>query len=251
MKILLTNDDGYNAPGILALYETLRSLHDVLLIAPDREKSAVSHGITLNEPMRLDSVSLNGRDKGYAITGTPADCVKLGLFELYDTPPDLVISGINPGSNTGVNINYSGTIGAAREAALNGISSMAVSILKKGKPFDFKGMSQYVARLTNKMNDFKLPFGTFLNINAPNILIDNICGTKITRQDPHNVSKQFEKRTDPRNRPYFWYGKIDRVPSEADTDEAAISENYVSITPIQCDLTDYNSIAKLKNTQLI
>jgi len=137
MKILLTNDDGYNAPGILALYETLSSRHQVMLIAPDREKSAISHGITLNEPMRIDKVTLNNSGKGYSITGTPADCVKLGLFKFYTSPPDLVISGINPGSNTGVNINYSGTVGAAREAALNGISSMAVSIFKKWKILRF------------------------------------------------------------------------------------------------------------------
>ena len=174
MKILLTNDDGYNAPGILALYKTLRSFHEVILIAPDREKSAVSHGISLNEPMRIDTISLNGEDQVYAIAGTPADCVKLGLSEIFTTLPDLVISGINPGSNTGVNINYSGTIGAAREAAINGILSMAVSIFKKGDDIDFKGVSQFTAQIVDQIHDFRLPSGTFLNINAPCVPIDEV-----------------------------------------------------------------------------
>ena len=250
MKILLTNDDGYNAPGILALYDTLRSYHEVILIAPDREKSAVGHGITLNEPMRIDTINLNGGDEVYAIAGTPADCVKLGLFKLYTTPPDLVISGINPGSNTGVNINYSGTVGAAREAALNGILSMAVSIFKKGGDLDFQGMAQFAAQLVNKIHGYELPSGTFLNINAPDIPIDEVRGIRITRQASNNVSKHFEKRTDPKNRSYYWYGRAEKMDDEPDTDVNALSQNYISITPIQCDITDYKTMLKLEPLQL-
>jgi len=245
MKILLTNDDGYNAPGILALYETLKLHHEVILIAPDREKSAVGHGITLNEPMRIETINLNSGDEVYAISGTPADCIKLGLFELCTTPPDLVISGINPGSNTGVNINYSGTVAAAREAAFNGILSMAVSIFRTENTIDFQGMSQFIAQLVSKIHDYRLPPGTFLNINAPSIQIDDVKGIKITRQASNNISKHFEKRTDPKNRSYFWYGNIDRVNGEADTDVEALSQNYISITPIQCDITDYKTMAEL------
>jgi len=250
MKILLTNDDGYNAPGILALYETLRSSHEVLLIAPDRERSAVSHGITLNEPMRIDTISLNPSGKGYAIKGTPADCIKLGLFEFYTTPPDLVISGINPGSNTGVNINYSGTVGAAREASLNGIPSMAVSIFKKGKILDFQGMSQFVAELTNKIQEFKLPLRTFLNINAPNIPIDKVQGIRITRQASKNLSKQLEKRMDPKKNSYYWYSRALPPKDDPDTDVKALSENYISITPLHCDNTDYKIMDRLASLQL-
>lgn len=249
MKILLTNDDGYNAPGILALYETLRNHHEVVLIAPDREKSAVSHGITLNDPMRLDRVSLPCGGQGYAISGTPADCVKLGLFEFFPLPPDLVISGINPGSNTGVNINYSGTVGAAREAAINGILSMAVSIFRGKNPLDFAGMSGFVAQFIEKIHEYRLPSGTFLNINAPDIPIDQVRGVRITRQASTNVSKQFEKRTDPKNRSYYWYGTIERLDGDADTDVKALSQNYISMTPIQCDITDYNTMAKLGKCQ--
>ena len=244
MKILLTNDDGYRAPGIQILYETLRSYHEIILAAPDREKSAVGHGITLNEPIRIDKINLNGGGEGYAVTGTPADCVKLGLFKLCTTPPDLVISGINPGSNTGVNINYSGTVGAAREAALNGLSSMAVSV-KRGKTVDFQGMSRFIGDLVDKVCDYGLPAGTFLNINAPDISLDDVRGVKITRQASNNLSKQFEKRIDPKDRSYYWYDSINQVDSEPDTDINALSQNYISITPIQCDITDYKAMREL------
>lgn len=246
MKILLTNDDGYKAPGILTLYETLKRDHDIILVAPDREKSAVGHGITLNEPLRIETIKLNGGDEVYAITGTPADCVKLGLFELCTTPPDLIISGINPGSNTGININYSGTVAAAREAAFNGILSMAVSIFRDVDDLDFEGLSNLVLKLVDEIHDYKLPVGTFLNINAPNIPIDETRGIKITCQASNNLSTNFDKRTDPKNRSYFWYGKIDRVNGEAATDVQALSKNYISITPIQCDLTDYDAITNLE-----
>jgi 5'-nucleotidase len=250
MKILLTNDDGYNAPGILALYEILKLSHEVMLVAPDREKSAISHGITLNEPMRINKVNLSNGEKGYSITGTPADCIKLGLYKFYKSPPDLVISGINPGSNAGVNINYSGTIGAAREAALNGISSIAVSIIKKGKISNFLDIAQFISQIANKIHDYKLPAGTFLNINAPDIPIDEVKGIKITRQSSDNVSKQFEKRVDPRNKSYYWYGGVTSKKSENNTDVNALWENYISITPIQCDMTDYKILTKLKSLYL-
>lgn len=250
MKILLTNDDGYNAPGILALYKTLRSCHEVILIAPDREKSAVGHGITLNEPMRINTINLNGEDRVYAITGTPADCVKLGLSEVFTTLPDLVISGINPGSNTGVNINYSGTVGAAREAALNGILSMAVSIFKKGEDLDFKGVSRFVGQIVDKIYDYRLPSGTFLNINIPGVPIDEVRGIRITRQASNNVSKDFEKRKDPKNRNYYWYARIEKMDDEPGTDVNALSQSYISMTPIRCDVTDYKALAELSELRV-
>ena len=247
MKILLTNDDGYNAPGILALYEALSAAHEVLLIAPDREKSAVSHGISLNQPMRINKITLDNGRKGYGITGTPVDCVKLGLFELCTSQPDLIISGINPGCNTGVDINYSGTVGAAREGALNRILSMSVSIRRSDKTMDLQGMSRFIAGFSEKIHDFGLPKGTFLNINAPDIPINGVEGVRITRQAQDNLSKQFEKRVDPKNRFYYWYGDVNRITGEIDTDIHALSQNYISITPIQCDITDYRTMEKLSS----
>lgn len=250
MKILLTNDDGYNAPGILALHEALSPSHDVMLIAPDREKSAVSHGISLYQPMRIHKITLDNGRTGFGITGTPADCVKLGLFEICETKPDLIISGINPGCNTGVDINYSGTVGAAREGALNRILSMSVSIRKSDGAMDLKGMSQFISNLCEKIHEFHLPQGTFLNINAPDIPIENVQGIRITRQAQDNVSKQFEKRIDPKNRFYYWYGDVNRETNGNDTDIHALSEHYISITPIQCDHTDYKTMEKLSAVRL-
>jgi 5'-nucleotidase len=244
MKILLTNDDGYRAPGILALFEELRESHEVILAAPDRERSAVGHSITLNDSLRIHRVPLEPGETGYAITGTPVDCVKLGLFRLFKEPPDLIVSGINAGSNTGVNINYSGTVGAAREGALNGIASMAVSI-RRGEAMDFRGFSRFVASLTSKLCHQGLPHGTFLNINAPAIPMASVRGVRITRQASDNLSTRFERRTDPRDRSYYWYGRMDPMDHEGETDEGALSEDCISVTPIRCDMTDYTVMGSL------
>lgn len=244
MKILLTNDDGYRAPGILAMYRALIPDHQVVLAAPDREKSAIGHGITLNQPLRIDPVDLNGGGKGHAITGTPADCVKLGLYALYDEKPDLVISGINAGSNTGVNINYSGTAGAAREAALNGLTALAVSI-QYGDVMDFEGMAAYILSQLDRVCSQDLPSGTFLNINGPCIPMDQVSGVRITRQADNNLANTFETRTDPRRKTYFWYGGMDAVTPGQDTDNHALLDHCISITPIQCDMTAYPAMDML------
>ncbi|MCF6248163.1 MAG: 5'/3'-nucleotidase SurE [Desulfobacula sp.] len=250
MKILITNDDGYAAPGIQTLYQTLQKTHDVTLVAPDREKSAVGHGISLDKPLRIESIQLDNNNRGYAINGTPADCVKLALFEFFPAPPDLVIAGINPGSNTGVNINYSGTVAAAREAALNGIQAMAVSLeVGKYNQLDFSGMSVFIETLIEKISSFTLAPGTFLNINAPDMLIGKTHGIKITRQSQDNVSKNFEKRADPKTRPYFWYGRICQPESGLNTDTRALSQNFISISPIQCDTTDADALSLLKDIE--
>ncbi len=245
MKILITNDDGYRAPGILALYRALVRDHEVVLVAPDRERSAIGHGITLNQPLRYDRVDLNGGGSGYAVTGTPADCVKLGLFEFYDTPPDLVISGINAGSNTGINLNYSGTAGAAREAALNGLTALAVSI-QYGEIMDFAGMADYVGSTVEKVIAQGLPKGVFLNINGPCIPVKEARGVRITRQADNNLSTDFNRQEDPRGKSYFWYGNMVPVRPEDDTDNDALLEKYISITPIQCDTTAYPVMAELQ-----
>lgn len=244
MNILLTNDDGYLAPGLRALYEQLKRVHDVVVVAPDGERSAVGHGLTINEPLRVEKVKVNGQDLGYAVNGKPADCVKLALFDICRETPDLVISGINAGSNTGVNIHYSGTVGAAREAALNGLLSIAVSIAY-GDVMDFKGMAAYVEKIVDRVHRLGLPRKTFLNINAPGIPFRKIKGAKVTRQSMENISNYFEKRQDPRDTPYYWYGRMLPVSKDAETDDAVIGEQYVSITPIQCDITNYGVMDEL------
>ena len=250
MNILLTNDDGYRAPGILALFHTLSRDHDVVLAAPDRERSAIGHGITLNQPLRVDRVDLNGGGQGFAVAGTPADCVKLGLSQLCSPAPDLVISGINAGSNTGININYSGTAGAAREGALNRLPALAVSI-QRGTTMDFDGMARFVADRLEQWRGLDLPPGVFLNINGPCIPMDRVAGTRVTCQADNNFSKEMDRREDPRGKSYFWYGGVTPEPPVPGTDEHALAEQYISVTPIQCDMTAHNLMDRLKafNTQ--
>ena len=236
MKILVTNDDGYQAPGILALFNALKSDHEVTLAAPDREKGAGGHGITLHTPLKHQKVRLGHNDFGHAVAGNPADCVKLALFDICDQTPDLVISGINAGSNTGLNINYSGTVGAAREAAINGIPAIAVSI-QYGDDMDFHGMASYTASILEKAMALNLPPGIFLNINAPAVSFDRIAGTKVTSQSDNNLINVFDRRRNPRDLTYYWYaGMSPNEPSEG-SDDSALLKNFISITPLQCNMT--------------
>ena len=249
MKILLTNDDGYNASGIQALHTELKLKHEVMLVAPDTEKSAVGHGITFNQPLRFKKIQLNDGDCIFSVSGTPVDCVKLALFKFYSEPPDIIISGINMGANVGVHINYSGTVGAVREAALNGLLGIAVSI-NQGKVMDFHGISQFLTLNLPLIHKNGLPFGTFLNINAPAVSFNDIHGIKITKQANNNVENEFAKRIDPNGGNYYWYDSLKLVIGELDTDIYALDKGYISVTPIQCDVTDYNTLAKLEMLQL-
>ena len=245
MKILLTNDDGYKAIGIQTLFKVLNKDHDVVLAAPDRERSAVGHSITLHEPMQIKDVNLPGDKKGYAISGAPADCVKLGLYKLFDSPPDVVISGINNGTNTGININYSGTAAAAREAALNKLPGIAVSI-ERSVTMDYQGMASFISQLVEKMKNFNLPPATFLNVNAPGCPLDEIQGIQITRQPSNNLSNEFEEELDSENRTCYRYGQISLADHQPGTDVYAVSQKYISITPIQCNSTDDVVISDLQ-----
>lgn len=244
MNIFLTNDDGFQAPGIQALYKVLCRNHHVVLVAPDREKSAVSHGITLHHPMRIQEMPGGDGGRVFAVDGTPADCVKLGLSECVETPPDMLISGINPGTNIGIDINYSGTVAAAREGTLNGIMSMAVS-MKISRVMAYEQMAGFTARTAETILQHGLPSGTFLNINAPGGAFSKIAGVKITCQAFDNLSRCFDKRRDPKQRCYFWYGNQETVSGAQDTDVHAIAQNYLSITPVRCDITDYRAMGEM------
>jgi len=246
MHILLTNDDGIQAPGLWALYDRFVKNHSISVIAPDREQSAVGHAITLNRPLRASRVSMNGNCSGYAVSGTPADCVKLGVLELLDTKPDMLISGINPGANVGVNVNYSGTVAAAKEAALYGITAMAVSSM--GPATDhYDDAAAFVAKLALKVAEKGLPFGTFLNVNIPNVPIHEVCGIRISKLSVKFFPETIDKRIDPRNRTYYWQGS-DTLPlsDNPEIDGTALADKCISITPITCDVTDYPSLEAMK-----
>ncbi len=245
MRVLLTNDDGIHAPGLWALYHAFSPRHQVTVVAPDRERSAVGHGITLHQPIRFENVRVNGNLSGFAVNGTPADCVKLGLAELLDRPPEWVVSGINPGANVGINVNYSGTVAAAKEAAMAGIPAMAVSIIAPGDRH-IDAAARFAESLSLQANRWGLHNGTFLNVNFPDLPIDEIRGVRWSRQGTGVFAQHFEKRRDPRNRPYYWQGCDGQGGyDQPDIDGAALVDRYISITPIKCDMTDYETLKAL------
>lgn len=247
MKILLTNDDGIHAEGLWAMEKALSRAHDVCVVAPDKERSAIGHSITLLHPLRINKISTNG-SQGFAVDGTPADCVKLAVLEIMDTRPELVVSGINPGPNVGINLNYSGTVSAAKEAALMGLPAIAVS---QGLPRDscFGHTADIVCSLIARVIEKGLPQATFLNVNVPACLPEQIKGVRITRQAMEAPLREtFHKRTDPRNQTYYWQGVENQVfDDQADTDGSALRQNCISVTPVRCDMTDYKAIEHLKH----
>jgi len=250
LTILLTNDDGIHAPGLWALHRALKSEHRVIVVAPERERSAVGHGITLHKPLRAYQVALNAGQEGWAVTGTPADCVKLSMVELLEQRPDLVVSGINPGANVGVNLNYSGTVSAAKEAALYGVPALAVSVQSNEDP-PFDDAAGFVARLVPMVRDKGLPPGVFLNINIPNLPMSAVAGVKITRQGCDLYDEYFEKRRDPRNRVYYWQGfESQPTYSQDNADGAVLAQNFITVTPIRCDMTDYSMMEQLHAWEL-
>lgn len=245
MHVLLTNDDGIYAEGLRALYHCLSRRHTVTVVAPDRERSAVGHGITLHQPLRTTRVSSGNGFRGVAVDGTPVDCVKLAVLALLDEQPDMVVSGINMGANVGVNINYSGTVAAAREGAIYGLPAIAASVQGNGRK-SYDDAAEFVCRLMEKTPAMSLPMGTVLNINMPDIPLDQAAGVRFTRQDQELFDETIEKRIDPRNRPYFWQGCDVQRYTDPEADGAALGQRFITITPIICDATDYGILQTLK-----
>lgn len=250
MNVLLTNDDGIYADGIWALYKCFAGQHIVTVVAPDRERSAVGHGITLDDPLRASLVELKGGYRGYAVSGTPADCIKLAILEILDTKPDVVISGINPGANVGINLNYSGTVAAAKEAALYGMAAIAVS-MKAPDATDYDAAAAFIKNLTEKVMENGLPSGTFLNVNLPSAAIEKSAGVRLSKQGLELYGEYFDKRTDPRNRTYYWQGfELPYFDEKLDSDGTVLNKNFISITPIKCDMTDYRVLEDLKKWEI-
>lgn len=247
MHILLTNDDGIYAEGIYALYLELRKLGTVTVVAPDSERSSVGHGITLAHPIWHKKVNRKGKFFGTGISGTPADCVKFALGVLLKRKPDMVVSGINLGHNDGCSVFYSGTVAGAREGALEGIPSIAVSLATFVSP-DFTYAAKCGAKMARLVVKEKMPKGTFLNVNVPNKKASKIKGIKITRQGLVPIHGTFRKRIDPNLREYHWMtGKMPVKKKDNRIDSCALSNNYVTVTPIQSDQTDYSFLEELNN----
>jgi 5'-nucleotidase len=248
--ILLTNDDGIYAQGILAAWQELRKLGEVQVVAPDAERSAVGHAITLLQPLRTKEVVRRNARFGYSVNGYPADCVKIAVGAILPRRPDLVVSGINLGSNTGTNVIYSGTVSAATEATIIGIPSIAVSLATFTNP-NFTYAAKFTRKLAAEVLQRGLPDRTLLNVNLPNLPEQEIKGVVITRQGESRVEERFEKRTDPRNQTYYWLaGQFRLQEPRADADAAVVTEGYVSVTPVQFDLTAFSAIPLLKDWNL-
>ena len=249
MAILLVNDDGIYSPGLLALYRKFRDEYDVVIVAPDREQSSVGHAITLSDPVRIHEVVQDGKFFGYAVSGTPADCVKLAVRVILKRPPNLIISGINQGANVGASLIYSGTVSAATEGTMLSIPSMAVSLDTRRPDADFSVAAEFTLEIAKKVLKFGLPAGVSLNINIPALPIEKIKGIRITRQAITYFDDFFERRIDPQGRTYYWMsGTMVEIDRGEDSDLMALKEGYISITPIKYNLTAveyFDSLRKL------
>ncbi len=251
MHILVTNDDGITAPGLLALAQEMRLLGTVVVLAPDRNWSASGHVKTLDRPLRVREVLLADGTPAFASDGAPSDCVAMGLLNFFPYKIDLVVSGINPYANVGHDVTYSGTVTAAMEAAIGDVTGLAFSL---STPESFHGTIDYgpAARAARKVVEqtlrCKLPKNTLLNVNVPFLTDEQIKGIAITRQGLRVYRDVLERRVDPRGRPYYWIGgEAPTGVNEEGTDIGALALGYVSVTPLQLDLTNYEAIQTLKD----
>lgn len=247
MRILVTNDDGIQAEGIQVLSAYLAKNSDVFVVAPERERSATGHGITMHKPLRVTEVKMKYYDGyGMAVSGTPADCVKLAVEELMIKPPDVIVSGINCGANVGTDILYSGTVSAAIEGTIAGYKSMAISLDTEKSCPSYDQAAQFAFQLIELYYGNDTPKDTLLNVNIPDIPWDEIEGVEVTRLSSRKYVDSVERRQDPRGRPYFWLaGRVDDQGCQPDSDAAALKNSRISISPVHFDLTDYKIIEEI------
>jgi 5'-nucleotidase len=253
VRILLTNDDGVYAPGLRAMRTELKKLGDVTVVAPAGEQSAVGHSITLLTPLLVQEVlDEEQRPMGWAVEGRPADCVKLALMELLPQRPDLVVSGLNAGSNAGINVLYSGTVAAAIEGAFFQCTSIAVSLeYTKPKPLDFPRAAAVAAKVINQILDNKPPPGSLFNVNIPSLEKGPIRGVRIVPQNVAPYVESYDRRVDPRGRVYFWNKPDFRCPDpHPDTDVTALAESCVTVTPLQFNLTQETLLREMRSWKL-
>ncbi len=242
--ILVTNDDSISAPGIKALCEVAKTFGDVVVVAPDKPQSGMGHAITINQMIRVNRTNYHSGTEEYAISGTPVDCVKMAVNYLMPKKPDLIVSGVNHGSNASVNVIYSGTMSAAVEGAMEGIPSIGFSLLDYSVEADFEPSQHYLKLIIEKVLKMGLPEGTCLNVNIPKLPLDLMRGIKVCRQANGNWVETFEERQDPYGKPYYWLaGEFTNFePDAEDTDLFALENGYVSVVPIQFDLTAHKDL---------
>jgi len=248
--ILVINDDGISAPGIRKLIKIMNDFGDVVVVAPEGPQSGMGHAITINATLRCDKVTMDdGPQTEYSVSGTPVDCVKLAVNQILDRKPDLCVSGINHGSNSSINVIYSGTMSAAVEGALEGIPSIGFSLLDFAHDADFSEGEKYIRKITQSVIENSLPEGVCLNVNIPKTKEnEKIKGIKICRQAKANWEEEFDERKDPNGRTYYWLtGKFVNYDKGDDTDERALESHYVSVVPVQYDVTAHHAISTINN----
>ena len=251
--ILVVNDDGITAPGIRNLIKIMRDFGDVIVVAPDSPQSGKGHAITIEDTIRCDKVIIEkGAQIEYSCSGTPVDCVKLAVNKILDRKPDLCVSGINHGSNSSINVIYSGTMSAAVEGALEGIPSIGFSILDYAHNANFKESIPYIKKITKQVLKHGLDNGVCLNVNIPkSIKGKKIKGLKVCRQANANWEEEFEERIDPKGKIYYWLtGKFVNYDKGSDTDEWALANHFVSVVPVQFDITAHSSLSSINKLLL-
>lgn len=245
--ILVTNDDGVMAPGIRHLVSFMLELGEVVVVAPDKPQSGMGHAVTIGSPLRLEKITVDGGHDEYSCSGTPVDCVKLAVNKVLHRKPDLLVSGINHGSNASINVIYSGTMSAAIEGAMEDIPSIGFSLLDYSFDADFVSGKKFVQQIAKHVLKQGLPKGICLNVNIPAVAEDNIAGVKVCRQARGNWQEEFDHRKDPRGKDYYWLtGHFRLHENSNETDEWALKNNYVSVVPIQFDFTAHDLIPELQ-----
>ncbi|GAA4282444.1 5'/3'-nucleotidase SurE [Gaetbulibacter aestuarii] len=250
--ILVTNDDGINAPGIRALIEVMNTLGTVYVVAPDSPQSGMGHAITLDSMLFAEKLeNTDGPQTEFSCSGTPADCVKIAIRQLLPRKPDLCVSGINHGSNASINVIYSGTMSAAIEAGIEGIPSIGFSLLNYSWNANFEASKTFVKTIAKQVLEHGLPDGVVLNTNIPNKDVEAIKGIKICRQAKANWVEKFDKRKNPQGKEYYWLtGEFVNLDQGKDTDEWALENDYVAVVPIHFDLTAHHFINELRTWEL-
>ena len=250
--ILVTNDDGISAPGIRNLVESIVDLGDVVVVAPDSHQSGMGHAITISNILRMSPHDFGVPGvQAYKTTGTPVDCVKLAIYKILERKPDVLVSGINHGSNASINVIYSGTMSAAVEGALEGIPSVGFSLCDFAEDADFSASRNVARTVTQKVLKHGTPTGTCLNVNIPKVAPEDLRGIKVCRQGAGHWADSFEEREAPGGRTYYWMtGNFTDVDKGEDTDEWALKHGYVSVVPVQYDMTAHHAMTELNQWDL-
>ena len=249
--ILVTNDDGISAPGIRTLIDVVSEIGDVFVVAPDRPQSGMGHAITINNALRVQKINLGTHATEYSCSGTPVDCVKMAINKLMPRKPDLIVSGVNHGSNSSINVIYSGTMSAAVEGAIEDIPSIGFSLCNNSIDADFTATRCYIKSICEKVLQQGLPSGVCLNVNFPDVKAEMIEGIKICRQAKAMWVEELEERLDPSKKPYYWLtGYFKNQDHKEDTDEWALKNNFISIVPIHIDFTAHHAINTLQQWEL-